>query len=60
MTRTRTRTLTAVAVSLGMVQAVQADITIGSWNLKHLGWNNDVLETWLLSPRGADLWALQK
>lgn len=32
-----TRTITLAAVTLGMAQA---DITIGSWNLKHLGWNN--------------------
>ncbi|WP_369335757.1 helix-hairpin-helix domain-containing protein [Halomonas sp. ND22Bw] len=56
-----TRTLTAVAVSLGMIQGAQADITIGSWNLKHLGWNNDKsLADVAAIAQGADLWALQE
>ncbi|MCM2132240.1 helix-hairpin-helix domain-containing protein [Larsenimonas rhizosphaerae] len=47
--------------ALSLVGTAQADITIGSWNLKHLGWNNgknigQVAEI----AQGADLWALQE
>lgn len=38
-----------------------ADITIGSWNLKHLGWNNGKrLDAVADVAKGADLWALQE
>ncbi len=56
-----TRTFMALAVSTGMMHAAQADITIASWNLKHLGWNNGKsLEDVAAIAQGADLWALQE
>ncbi|QFT86675.1 Endonuclease/Exonuclease/phosphatase family protein [Halomonas sp. THAF12] len=55
------RTVTLAAVALGVAQAAQADITIGSWNLKHLGWNNGKqLDDVAYVAQGADLWALQE
>lgn len=47
--------------ALSFVGMVQADITIGSWNLKHLGWNNGKrLDQVAQIAQGADLWALQE
>lgn len=38
-----------------------ADMTIGSWNLKHLGWNNGKrLDQVAQIAQGADLWALEE
>lgn len=55
------RTITLIAASLGLAQAAQADITIGSWNLKHLGWDNGKsIEGVATIAQGADLWALQE
>ncbi|WP_253939568.1 hypothetical protein [Halomonas sp. THAF5a] len=58
---TLTRVITALAFTACMMQVAQADITIASWNLKHLGWNNDKsLEDVATIAQGADLWALQE
>ncbi|MCM2973782.1 helix-hairpin-helix domain-containing protein [Larsenimonas suaedae] len=53
--------LTIWIATLGFIGSAQADMTVGSWNLKHLGWNNGknighVAEI----AQGADLWALQE
>ncbi len=59
--KARSVVLIALAVSASMAQAAHADITIGSWNLKHLGWNNDKsLGNVAAIAQGADLWALQE
>nr|WP_298380467.1 helix-hairpin-helix domain-containing protein [uncultured Halomonas sp.] len=51
----------ALTLALGLWGQASADITIGSWNLKHLGWNNGKhLATVAGIMQGADLWALQE
>jgi hypothetical protein len=58
--------ITAVAISLilgslGLATPAAADMTIGSWNLKHLGWNNDKrIDMVVEIAQGADLWAFQE
>ncbi|GHB30287.1 helix-hairpin-helix domain-containing protein [Salinicola rhizosphaerae] len=38
-----------------------ADVTVGSWNLKHLGWNNGKrLDAVADVAKGADLWTLEE
>ncbi|WP_225884621.1 helix-hairpin-helix domain-containing protein [Halomonas elongata] len=49
----------ALIVALGLPATANADITIGTWNLKHLGWNNGKrLDLVAHIAQGADLWAL--
>nr|WP_299380319.1 helix-hairpin-helix domain-containing protein [uncultured Halomonas sp.] len=51
----------ALTLALGLWGQASADITIGSWNLKHLGWNNGKhLASVAKIMQGADLWALQE
>lgn len=48
-------------LTLGLCVPAPAAMTIGSWNLKHLGWRNDKnLATVAEILQGADLWALQE
>ncbi|MES3674588.1 helix-hairpin-helix domain-containing protein [Halomonas elongata] len=49
----------ALIVALGLPGTANADITIGTWNLKHLGWNNGKrLDLVAHIAQGTDLWAL--
>lgn len=51
----------ALLVTISAPSLAVADITIGSWNLKHLGWNNDKrLDAVADVAKGADLWALEE
>ncbi|MCE3025711.1 helix-hairpin-helix domain-containing protein [Salinicola sp. DM10] len=50
-----------LAAALAASPAASADITIGSWNLLHFGWNNGKrLDAVADVAKGADLWALQE
>lgn len=50
-----------IAASAAAPVSTYADITIGSWNLLHLGWNNGKrLDAVADVAKGADLWALQE
>lgn len=55
-----TRVLIAAAL-VAASHCAQADITIGSWNLLHFGWNNGKrIDAVADVAKGADLWALQE
>lgn len=58
------RLVTALSLGIaafGLGGTAQANITIGSWNLKHLGWNNGKrVDQVAQIVQGADLWALQE
>ncbi|MFM9270969.1 helix-hairpin-helix domain-containing protein [Halomonas elongata] len=52
-------TATAIAIVLGIPATAAADMTIGTWNLKHLGWDNGKrIDLVAHIAQGADLWAL--
>lgn len=52
-------TATAIAVALGLPATAAADMTIGTWNLEHLGWDNGKrIDLVAHIAQGADLWAL--
>ncbi|MEA3250570.1 MAG: helix-hairpin-helix domain-containing protein [Pseudomonadota bacterium] len=51
----------ALMLTLGLFAPASADITIGSWNLKHLGWDNGKRVDLVAEiAQGADLWALEE
>ena len=52
-------TATAIAIALGLPATAAADMTVGTWNLEHLGWDNGKrLDLVAHIAQGADLWAL--
>ncbi|MDF3917537.1 helix-hairpin-helix domain-containing protein [Salinicola salarius] len=54
-------TVAALISLLALPAQAYADITIGSWNLLHLGWNNGKrLDAVADIAKGADLWSLQE
>ncbi|RKR02578.1 helix-hairpin-helix protein [Kushneria sinocarnis] len=62
MTRARCTAIGMVlAATMALAGPVAADMTIGSWNLKHLGWDNgkDLSQVAQIA-QGADLWALEE
>ncbi|MDN3525622.1 helix-hairpin-helix domain-containing protein [Halomonas sabkhae] len=49
----------ALAVALGLPTTAAANMTIGTWNLEHLGWDNGKrLDDVAHIAKGGDLWAL--
>ncbi|WP_188113670.1 helix-hairpin-helix domain-containing protein [Salinicola halimionae] len=51
----------ALLTTMAAPSIANADITIGSWNLKHLGWNNGKrLDGVAEIAKGGDLWALEE
>ncbi|MGM8931369.1 helix-hairpin-helix domain-containing protein [Salinicola halophyticus] len=53
--------LSPLVVAVSFASHAAADITVGSWNLKHLGWNNGKrLDAVADVAKGADLWALEE
>ncbi|WP_167404620.1 helix-hairpin-helix domain-containing protein [Salinicola lusitanus] len=58
---TRSTKIICFIAALALPSTAPADITIGSWNLKHLGWKNGKrLDAVADVAKGADLWALQE
>ncbi|WP_233350292.1 helix-hairpin-helix domain-containing protein [Kushneria phosphatilytica] len=62
MTRVRSAaTGLTLAATIALTGPVAADMTIGSWNLQHLGWDNGKqLDRVAQIAQGADLWALEE